>query len=186
MYRIFIHSIVFLFVCYFITPADYFISSVWSAESLPSQKSRFEGMSSTFKEKKQQRSSAKNNLETDTEGSDNEQNSPSDDNISYFKLHTFVVNIRDKRIQNNLVTITLEIFCELKEPQDRWIIDTHLAPIKDTIITRLSGIQRETIQTQKQKKELQQELTNRVSAVLQKLTGKTVISGLYITRLIIQ
>ena len=69
---------------------------------------------------------------------------------------------------------------------DRWLIDTHIAPIKDIIITHVSGIERQKIQTQRQKKELQQVLSNKVTAQLKKLTGKTVINDLYITRFIIQ
>lgn len=188
MFAIFIRSIVFVFVCSMVIPADYFISSAWSGDSLPSQKSRFEGMSSTFKEKKQQSSSANNKVksEKDESDADDQDDKSSEANISYFKLHTFVVNIQDKRIQNKLVTITLEVFCEIKNSDDKWVIDTHIAPIKDAVITYVSGMNRENIQTQKQKKELQQQLTDRVSAVLKELTGKNVINGLYITRFIIQ
>lgn len=184
---IFVRSIVFLFICYLITPAGFVIATAWSEDSLPSQKARFEGMGSTFKEKKRQSLSAnKAGISSAEELNLEDDKTASDANISYFKLHTFVVNIQDKRIQNRLVTITLEVFCEIKNSDDKWLIDTHMAPIKDSIITYVSGIDRETIQTQKQKKELQQQLTERVSAVLKKLTGHEVISGLYITRFIIQ
>jgi len=187
MYSIFFRPLIVLFALVFFVPVDFFISSAWSEGSLPSQKERFSGMSSTFKEKKKQISAAKNQQKSDQEQSpDEEDNKPLAANISYFKLHTFVVNIQDNRQPDKLVTLTLEIFCEINNSDDKWLIDTHIAPIKDSIITHVSGIERERIQTQKQKIDLQQELTDRVSSVLKNLTGQKVINGLYITRFIIQ
>ncbi|MCU7800358.1 MAG: flagellar basal body-associated FliL family protein [gamma proteobacterium symbiont of Lucinoma myriamae] len=61
-----------------------------------------------------------------------------------------------------------------------------MAPIKDAIITHTSGLFRQQIQTQKQKKELQTHLTEKVANRLKTLTGKKVISDLYLTRIIIQ
>ena len=82
--------------------------------------------------------------------------------------------------------LTLEVFYEIINTDDKGLIETHIAPIKDAIITYTSGMFRQQMQTQKQKKGLQKELTKKVSKLLKKLTGKKVISDLYLTRIIIQ
>jgi len=190
MRSILIRSIYITASFYLIALSGTFISAVWATEGLPSQKSRFEGMGATFKAKKKAASEANSSINAEDTTSENEDvpddNLPEDNSASYFKLHTFVVNVVDKRDEDTLLFLTLEVFCEIKQTDDRWLIDTHIAPIKDTIITYISGLNRQTIQTQKQKKALQKELTLRVSNTLKKLTGKNVVSELYLTRIIIQ
>ncbi|MCU7939946.1 MAG: flagellar basal body-associated FliL family protein [gamma proteobacterium symbiont of Bathyaustriella thionipta] len=160
---------------------SFFISDAWSKDGLPSQKARFQGMGSTLKEQKKQTLFSSDESEI-TSKEEIQEEKPG----TYFKLHTFVINIRDERYPGKLLFLTLEIFCEIKESDDKWIIETHIAPIKDAIITYTSGLFRQQIQTQKQKKELQEQLAKRVRDVLKTLSGKNVISDLYLTRLIIQ
>ncbi len=170
--------------------SNFLISTAWSAE-MASQKDRFAGMGATFKEKKKEAADkqaaldAKEAAEKKAEEEQKEEQK-AEALTSYFRLHTFVVNVIDEQNVDKILLLTLEVFCEIKDPDDRWLIDEHLAPIKDSIITYISGIKRQEIQTQKQKKALQKELTLRVSAVLKKLTGQDLISNLYLTRIIIQ
>lgn len=190
MHAILIRSIYVAVSFYLLGLSSTFISTVWATEGLASQKSRFEGMGATFKAKKKAASAADSSMSAENKTSEDDEaldeNTSDDDSASYFKLHTFVVNVVDKRDEDKLLFLTLEVFCEIKQTDDRWLIDTHIAPIKDTIITYISGLNRQTIQTQKQKKALQKELTLRVSNTLKKLTGKNVVSELYLTRIIIQ
>ena len=143
-------------------------------------------MGSTFKAKKKQAAASNSSNNTETDAAEDDELTAENDSVTYFKLHTFVVNVVDKHNENKLVFITLEVFCEINKADDKGLIDAHIAPIKDTIITYVSGLSRDKIQTQKQKKELQKILTQRVSAVLKELTGKKVVSELYLTRIIIQ
>ncbi len=163
------------FSIFFFVPI-FFISTSLATEELPSQKARFEGMGATFKAKKKDASGKIN-----TEISDNKS-----DSSTYFKVHTFVVNVIDQQKNDTLTFLTLEIYCKINESADKWLIGHHMAAIKDTIITYTSGLKRQVIQTQKQKKTLQKELTLRVAERLKNLSGKKVISDLYLTRILIQ
>jgi len=160
---------------------QFFISNAWSKEGLPSQKERFQGMGSTFKKQQTQTFFSFDKPKVDKNKETAEEKSG-----DYFKLHTFVINVRDDRYPGSLFFLTLEVFCEIINPDDKWLIETHIALIKDTIITYTSGMFRQQMQTQRQKKRLQKELTKKVSKLLKKLTGKKVISDLYLTRIIIQ
>jgi|GEM_PF-5501305 len=163
---------------------DMLISEVWASEGLPSQKARFQGMGATLKEQKKQTFfSSDESKDEDTAVSDK---TTIDDSSSYFKLHTFVLNIRDKRYPGQLIFLTLDIFCELKNPDDRWLIDSHMPAIKDWVITYVSGLYRQQLQSQKKKKQLQQNLTRDIQTLLLRLTGKKVITNLYLTRILIQ
>ncbi len=182
--RIVLNHSIFSAVFILIAFGNLFIPVAQATEGLPSQKARFAGMGSTFKAKiKEPSSDSSINVQQAT-SEDNE--SLDEDSSSYFQLHTFVVNVVDQRDANKLLFLTLEVFCKINEPDDKWLIDNHLAPIKDSIITYVSGIERQKIQTQKQKKAMQKELTQRVSIVLKQLTGKNVLADLYLTRIIIQ
>jgi len=162
------------------------IPVAWS-EGLPSQTERFKGMSSTFKEKVNKSKAAEAAAAKAKQLKEEKQRNEVDAKpVNYFKLHIFVVNVTDKRFSDKILLLTLDIYCEIQNLDDKSLIDTHIAPIKDSIITYLSGIDRQEIQTPKQKKSLQNDLTQRVSDVLMKLTGKKVVSGLYITRMIIK
>lgn len=173
-----------LFFCIII---PFLSAPVHAADSLPSQQSRFEGMGSTFKAKKQQSSdSSSAGKDLNTADEENAQNDQPQMENSYFKLHTFVVNIIDKRADDKLFFLTLEVYCEIRDVNERDLIDEHIAPIKDTIITHVSGLKRSQIQTQKQKKELQTYLSEKSKAVIKQLTGKAIINDLYITRILIQ
>ncbi len=154
---------------------------------LPSQKARFDGMGATFKAKKKEAAdkAAAAKLAKDKQQAE-EEAAASEEAETYFKLHTFVVNIIDQRMPDKLLFLTMDIFCKIKQADDRWLIDEHIAPVKDTIITYTSGLKRQQLQTQKQKKALQQELTQRVQKRLKYLTGNKVISDLYLTKFIIQ
>lgn len=174
LFRSFIYIVSF----YLVGLGDSLIPDVSAAGDFPSQKARFQGMGSTFKAKKKE-AAAKSSKKTETTTSE-------DESATYFKLHTFVVNVVDQRYKDKLIFLTLEVFCKINQPDDKWLIDNNIAPIKDTIITYISGLSRDKIQTQKQKKQLQKDLTLRVANVLKELIGKEVISDLYLTRIIIQ
>lgn len=177
----------FILIFVFVQPVG-FVSIAWS-EGLPSQTERFKGMGSTFKAKKVQAKSNEATAENKQENEEEEESNinKTDDKISsYFKLHTFVVNVTENHSYEKILFLTVDIYCEIKNPEDKALIDSHIAPIKDSIITYLSGINRKDIQTPRQKKALQAKLTERVSDVLLKLTGKKVINGLYVTRMIIK
>lgn len=178
----FFRTLLFLICIQLISIDGFFISNAWSTEGLPSQKARFQGMGSTLKEQKTQTFFSSNESAVNNNKEEVQEEKPG----TYFKLHTFVVNIRDERYPGKLFFLTLEIFCEIKELDDMWLIETHIAPIKDAIITYTSGLFRQQIQTQKQKKELQKHLTEKVANRLKTLAGKKVISDLYLTRIIIQ
>jgi flagellar basal body-associated protein FliL len=162
--------------------------SVVNASSLPSQQERFSGMRGTFKEKMDESGGASSGFlfkKSEPEAKQEEQEAVND-NSSYFRLHTFVVNILDQRYQDKIQLLTLEVYCEINDEAYRYLIDDHLPAIKDTIITHVSGLDRQQIQTQKQKKELQQILTTKVSTLIKQLTGKTIVNDLYLTRFLIQ
>ncbi|NOQ77838.1 MAG: hypothetical protein GQ546_00395 [Gammaproteobacteria bacterium] len=177
----FFRTLLFLICIQLISLDGFFISNAWSTEGLPSQKARFQGMGSTLKEQKTQTFFSSDEPEVN-----NKEEVQEEQPGTYFKLHTFVVNIRDERYPGKLLFLTLEVFCEIKDEDDKWLIETHIAPIKDTIITYTSGLFRQQIQTQKQKKALQESLTQKVRSLLKTTTGEKVISNLYLTRIIIQ
>lgn len=184
MHTVYIRSVKIVIIIFSILPLFLFFADSYSSE-LPSQKSRFEGMGSTFKAKKQQNSSSSDSELLEKQEEDSESVGPETES-SYFKLHTFVVNVVDKRTRGNLVFLTLEVYCEIRDVNERWLIDKHLGPIKDTIITHISGLNREEIQTQKQKKELQAHLSEKTKLLIKRLTGKDIINELYLTRILIQ
>lgn len=156
-------------------------------EGFPSQKERFKGMGSTFKAKIRKSDASEAAAKAKQQKEERQRNEVNANKpVNYFKLHIFVVNVTDKRFSDKILLLTLDLYCEIQNLDDKSLIDTHIAPIKDSIITYLSGIDRQEIQTPKQKKSLQNDLTQRVSDVLLKLTGKKVVSGLYITRMIIK
>lgn len=174
--------IVVIFCVVFFSPAVFAAGG-----DLPSQKARFEGMGATFKAKKKEaadKAAAEKLAQEKKQAEENE--AAAEEAKTYFKLHTFVVNVIDQNKKDKLLFLTLDVFCEIKQADDRWIIDEHIAPLKDTIISYISGLKRQAIQTQKQKKSLQQELTKRVQKVLKKQTGSKVISQLYLTKFLIQ
>lgn len=184
---IFFRPFILVVLLYVSATGNFIISESFAADGMASQKERFSGMSSTFKEKKKA-AEAEKKAEAERKAKEEAEQSKNSaaDTATYFKLHTFVVNVVDTRDMDRILFLTLEIFCKIQDSDDRWLINNHLAPIKDTIITYISGLNRQEIQTQKQKKSLQKELTERVSNLLQKLTGKKVISDLYLTRIIVQ
>jgi len=181
------YSLLFIAIFTFTLFIDAFQSDAWATGGLPSQKSRFQGMGSTLKAQKEGSIAIPFMDSGSDEKKTDDDLTIQDDSLStYFKLHTFVVNVVDSRYEDQLLFLTLEVFCKISDADDKWLIDNHIAPIKDAIISYTSGLNRQTIQTQKQKKALQKELTLRVSNRLKKLTGKKVISDLYLTRIIIQ
>lgn len=161
-----------------------FIAAAQAVEGLPSQNARFQGMGSTLKEQKKR--TLFSSTDAETIKAEKKPEAQEEKPGSYFKLHTFVINIRDERYPGKLLFLTLNVFCEIKDEDDKWLIETHIAPIKDVIITYTSGLFRQQIQTPKQKKHLQQTLTDKVKSRLYDLTGENVISRLYLTRIIIQ
>lgn len=179
-------AIIFFITSFLISLVIFFNTAAWATEGLPSQKARFEGMGSTFKKQKEKAASV-SDVPADSRSQNSKNDMISDDDSStYFRLHTFVVNVIDERDVDKLLFLTLEIYCKISNIDEKWLVDFHLAAIKDTIISYISGLKRQNIQTQKQKKTLQQELTLRVSNTLKTLSGKEVISNLYLTRIIIQ
>ncbi len=176
--------IFFLVPIFFMGQGNFFVASSQAAGGLPSQQARFEGMGATFKAKKKEATAL--SAQMMSENSNEKNTSSSNDSPTYFKLHTFVVNVIDQKSKDKLTFLTLEIYIKISDPDEKWIIDHHMAAIKDVIITYISGLNRQTIQTQKQKKTLQKKLTMRVYDRLKKLSGKTVISDLYLTRILVQ
>ena len=184
MHSVFIRLFSITFVVSIVLPLFLFSADSYSS-GLPSQQSRFEGMGSTFKAKKQQSNSSSESELIEKQEEDSEAEGAETES-SYFKLHTFVVNVVDKRAHGRLVFLTLEVYCEIRDANERWLIDKHLGPIKDTIITHISGLNREELQTQKQKKELQAYLSEKTKLLIKRLTGKAIINDLYLTRILIQ
>ena len=179
----FIKFVVLLFIFQFI----YIGSVAWA--DYPTQSERFKAMGATFKKAKE---NSLENQSTADEVKKNETNSQTEieeteieSSGNYFKLHTFVVNVSDQSSHKKISFLTLDIYCEIRDDNDKNLINNHIAPIKDVIITYISGIDRKDIQTPKQKKSLQNTLTQKVSDVLYSLTGKKSIIQLYITRMLI-
>lgn len=187
-YSTFFRLSLFILLFHVIAPAHLIFPDAFAASGMASQKERFSGMGATFKAKKKEAEEAEKKDEEERIAREEAEQSKnaSDEAVTYFKLHTFVVNVVDTRDTDKLLFLTLEIYCKIQDSEDRWLINNHLAPIKDSIITYISGLNRQEIQTQKQKKSLQKTLTERASSTLKKLTGKKVISDLYLTRIIVQ
>lgn len=172
-----IKSVVLLFVFQFV----YIGSAVWA--DYPTQSERFKGMGATFKKAKE--NSRKNQSTADEVKKNESEETEIESSGNYFKLHTFVVNVSDQSSHKKISFLTLDIYCEIRDDNDKNLINNHIAPVKDAIITYISGIDRKDIQTPKQKKALQNTLTQKVSDVLYSLTGKKSIIQLYITRMLI-
>lgn len=179
----FINSIFIKYIILFFCFQIFNISTaVWS---YPTQSERFKGMGTAFKEAKKTSQPSSNELKKDDNDANEVLEAKTESPANYFKLHTFVVNIKDQSSHKKISFITLDIYCEINNENEKVIINTHLAPVKDSIITHISGIDRQEIQTPRQKKSLQNSLTQKASDVLYRLTGKKVISQLYITRILV-
>lgn len=178
-----IKSVVLLFIFQFV----YIGSAAWA--DYPTQSERFKGMGATFKKAKKNSEKDKSTSDDVKQNENNAQDEILETEIessgNYFKLHTFVVNVSDQSSHKKISFLTLDVYCEIRDDSDKNLINNHIAPIKDAIITHISGIDRKDIQTPKQKKALQNTLTQKVSDVLYSLTGKKSIIQLYITRMLI-
>ncbi|MCK5649096.1 MAG: hypothetical protein KAI22_09470, partial [Gammaproteobacteria bacterium] len=116
-------SFIFIVSFYLIGLGDSFIPEVSAAVDLPSQKSRFAGMGSAFKAKKKEAAASKSSKNTEINTTEDDELTADDDSATYFKLHTFVVNVVDQRYEDKLIFLTLEVFCKINQPDDKWLID---------------------------------------------------------------
>jgi len=106
------------------------------------------------------------------------------DDTKYYELSPpFVVNLQTKEKRMRFLQVRLQV---LGSPDAIEKVQTHNAALRDVIITGLSSQTRETINTPKKKKELQEEIQSQVEGVLKELTGKRQIEGLYFTNFVIQ
>ena len=106
------------------------------------------------------------------------------DDTRYYELSPpFVVNLQTKERRMRFLQVRIQI---LGTPDAIAEVQKHNAPLRDIIITRLSEQSRETVNTPKKKKALQEKIQADVEDVLKELTGKKQIEGLYFTNFVIQ
>ncbi|MCW8931580.1 MAG: flagellar basal body-associated FliL family protein [Gammaproteobacteria bacterium] len=106
------------------------------------------------------------------------------DDTKYYELSPpFVVNLQTSERRMRFLQVRLQV---LGDPAAIEAVQTHNAPLRDVIITALSAQSRESVNTPKKKKVLQDEVQAEVEKVLKKLTGKKQIEGLYFTNFVIQ
>lgn len=106
------------------------------------------------------------------------------DDTKYFELSPpFVVNLQTNERRMRFLQVRIQV---LGSPKAIENVQTHNAPIRDVIITSLSEQTRETINTPKKKKELQDKVQAAAEKVLTELTGSKQIEGLYFTNFVVQ
>ncbi len=106
------------------------------------------------------------------------------DDTKYFELSPpFVVNLQTNERRMRFLQVRLQV---LGNPSAIESVQTHNAPLRDVIITALSAQTRESVNTPKKKKALQEKVREEVETVLKELTGKKQIEGLYFTNFVIQ
>ncbi len=106
------------------------------------------------------------------------------DDTKYYELSPpFVVNLQTSERRMRFLQVRLQV---LGNPAAIEAVQTHNAPLRDVIITALSAQNRESVNTPKKKKALQNEVQAAVEKVLKELTGKKQIEGLYFTNFVIQ
>ncbi|MCP3850534.1 MAG: flagellar basal body-associated FliL family protein [Gammaproteobacteria bacterium] len=106
------------------------------------------------------------------------------DDTQYYELSPpFVVNIQTTERRMRFLQVRLQV---LGDPKAIEAVQIHNAPLRDVIITALSSQTRESVNTPKKKKTLQEKVQADVETVLKDLTGKKQIEGLYFTNFVIQ
>ena len=113
-----------------------------------------------------------------------EEGSDEADNTKYFELSPpFVVNLQTNERRMRFLQVRIQI---LGTPAAIEQVQTHNAPLRDVIITQLSEQSRESVNTPKKKKALQDKVQAAAETVLKDLTGSKQIEGLYFTNFVIQ
>jgi len=106
------------------------------------------------------------------------------DDTKYYELSPpFVVNLQTTERRMRFLQVRLQV---LGDPKAIEAVQTQNAPLRDVIITALSSQTRESVNTPKKKKALQEKVQADVETVLKDLTGKKQIEGLYFTNFVIQ
>lgn len=106
------------------------------------------------------------------------------DDTKYYELSPpFVVNLQTDERRMRFLQVRLQV---LGSPSAIVEVQKHNAPLRDIIITALSAQTRESVNTPKKKKALQDKVQADVEATLKELTGKKQIQGLYFTNFVIQ
>ena len=106
------------------------------------------------------------------------------DVTKYYELSPpFVVNLQTNERRMRFLQVRLQV---LGAPSAIEAVQTHNAPLRDVIITALSAQTRESVNTPKKKKALQEKVQADVETTLKELTGKKQIQGLYFTNFVIQ
>lgn len=107
-----------------------------------------------------------------------------EDNTKYYELSPpFVVNLQTDERRMRFLQVRIQV---LGTPEAIEAVQLHNAPLRDIIITLLSEQTRESVNTPKKKKALQNQVQTESERVLKKLTGKKHIQGLYFTNFVIQ
>ena len=107
-----------------------------------------------------------------------------EDNTKYYELSPpFVVNLQTDERRMRFLQVRIQV---LGTPEAIEAVQLHNAPLRDIIITLLSEQTRESVNTPKKKKALQNQVQTESERVLKKLTGKNQIQGLYFTNFVIQ
>ncbi len=107
-----------------------------------------------------------------------------EDNTKYYELSPpFVVNLQTDERRMRFLQVRIQV---LGSPEAIEAVQLHNAPLRDIIITLLSEQTRESVNTPKKKKALQNQVQTESERVLKKLTGKKQIQGLYFTNFVIQ
>ncbi|MDX2503927.1 MAG: flagellar basal body-associated FliL family protein [Gammaproteobacteria bacterium] len=106
------------------------------------------------------------------------------DDTKYYELSPpFVVNLQTDERRMRFLQVRLQV---LGTPDAIEEVKKHNAPLRDIIITSLSEQTRDSINTPKKKKALQEKVQSAAEDVLKKLTGKQQIEGLYFTNFVVQ
>lgn len=106
------------------------------------------------------------------------------DDTKYYELSPpFVVNLQTKERRMRFLQVRLQV---LGSPAAIEAVKKHNAPLRDIIITALSAQTRESVNTPKKKKALQEKVQADVETTLKELTGEKQIEGLYFTNFVIQ
>ncbi len=106
------------------------------------------------------------------------------DDTKYYELSPpFVVNLQTDDRRMRFLQVRLQV---LGDPEAIEAVQKHNAPLRDVIITSLSSQTRESLNTPKKKKALQNKVQEAVETILEELTGKKQIEGLYFTNFVVQ
>jgi flagellar FliL protein len=107
-----------------------------------------------------------------------------EEDTKYYELSPpFVVNLQTTEKRMRFLQVRLQVLGSPKAIEE---VQKHNAPLRDIIITALSAQTRESVNTPKKKKALQNKIQEEVEGVLKELTGKKQIEGLYFTNFVIQ